>query len=293
MPEPEALPGPGDRLPEEAAAVIRERTSMAPEFAVVLGSGLAPAVADLESDAGLSFDGLPGFPPPSVPGHPGRFVTGTLAGVPIAAFLGRIPYYEGHPMSLCTLPVRVARALGAHTIVLTAAVGAIDAELAPGELVVARDHLNLMGAGPLRGWRRPDGTPPFVDLSALYDLELAAEAMGAAEELGLRPSRGVYAAVPGPTYETAAEIELLRRVGATVVGMSVVPEALAAAALGMRVLGLFVVTNATGGPKLDHEDVVRVGADAAAGLGRLLSRLAPHLGRGGHDRSRDGSGDGL
>jgi purine-nucleoside phosphorylase len=283
-------PGPGDRLPEEAAAVIRERSTVVPDVVVILGSGLGPVAGEMEEDAEISFDGLPGFPQPSVPGHPGRLVMGALGGVPAAVFVGRIHYYEGHPMSLCTLPVRVASLLRAHTIVLTAAVGALDPRLGAGNLVVATDHLNFMGDDPLRGWRRPDGTPPFTDLTAVYDPGLSEAALAEGGSLGLPMARGVYAAVTGPSYETRAEIELLRRAGATVVGMSVVPEAIAAAALGMRVLGLFVVTNATGAGTLDHQDVVRVAADAAGGLGRLLSRMAPILGRPGAERSlEDGS----
>src|SRR5439155_16676193 len=195
-----------------------------PELAVILGSGLAPVAAQMEEDAEVAFDGLPGFPQPSVPGHPGRLVLGTLGGVPAAAFVGRIHYYEGHPMPLCALPVRVASLLRAHTVVLTAAAGGLDPRLDPGDLVVATDHLNLMGDNPLRGWRLPDGTPPFVDLTAVYDPGLAEAAVSEARSLGLPVARGVYAAVTGPSYETRAEIELLRRAGASVVGMSVVPE---------------------------------------------------------------------
>jgi len=287
--DPLALPGPGDGLPEKVAAVVREHTKIDPAWAILLGSGLGPAVAGLEVDADISFDGLPGFPPPSVPGHPGRLAIGTLAGVPGAAFVGRIHFYEGHPLSLCTLPVRAARLLGAHTIVLTAAVGGLSADLAPGDLVVASDHVNAMGANPLRGWRRPDGSPPFVDLSAVYDSDLAALAVSEAGALGISVTPGVYAAMPGPTYETPAEVEVLRRAGATVVGMSVVPEAVAAVALGMRVLGLFVVTNSTGGETLDHQEVLLAASEAADGLGRLLTRMAPTLGA---DPQRE-RGDGL
>jgi purine-nucleoside phosphorylase len=276
--EPVILPGPGDRLAEEATAAIRRRTKIVPEFAVVLGSGLAAAAAGLEVDAEVPFEEIPGFPPPSVPGHPGRLLLGTLAGRPAVVFVGRLHFYEGHSLGLCALPVRVAAELQAHTVVLTASAGGLDRALSPGSLVVGEDHLNLMGENPLRGWRRPDGTPAFVDLAHVYDADLAKLAEVAAGDLGLDVARGVYAAVPGPSYETPAEIEYLRRAGATVVGMSVVPEAVPACALGLRVLGLFVVTNAVGGLGLDHQAVLRVAESSAGGLGRLISGLAPELG---------------
>jgi purine-nucleoside phosphorylase len=277
--EPVVLPGPGDTLAEEAVAVIRERTDVVPAFAVILGSGLSGAADAFDVDAEVSFEGIPGFPPPSAPGHPGRFVSGAVDGVPAIAFAGRIHYYEGHALGLSALPVRLAALLGAHSVVITASVGGLDPSLRTGQLVIGSDHLNLLGDNPLRGWHRPDGTPPFVDLSAVYDAGLADTAETLARELGLRATRGVYAAVPGPSYETPSEIEVLRRAGATVVGMSVVPEAVPARALNLRVLGLFVVTNTVGGPKLQHEDVVRIGEGTAGELGRLLSRLAPALGR--------------
>ena len=274
---PRVFPGPGDSLAEEAVAVIRERNAVEPEFAVILGSGLARSGDGFDVHAELSFEGIPGFGPSSVPGHPGRLLLGELRGREAAVFVGRLHYYEGRPLGLCALPIRVAAALGASTVVLTASVGALDPSLAPGQLVVAEDHLNLMGDNPIRGWRRPDGTPPFVDLSEVYDRELAKLAEAAAHEEGLEVTRGVYAAVAGPSYETPSEIEYLRRCGATVVGMSVVPEAVPARAFGMRVLGLFVVTNPVGGPKLSHQEVLRVAESTAGGLGRLLFTLAPDL----------------
>jgi purine-nucleoside phosphorylase len=275
-PEPLPRPGPGDLLAEQALAVIRERSGIEPAVAVILGSGLAPSLDAIQEDATLSFDALPGFPPPSVPGHVGRLVLGRVGDVPVAAFLGRIHYYEGHPMATSALPVRVARLLGAETVVLAAAVGALDPGLEVGTLVVARDHINLMGDNPLRGWRRPDGRPPFVQLSDVYDAHLCDLALRGAERLGTAATTGVYLAVPGPTYETPAEIEFMRRVGGTVVGMSVVPEALPARALGMRVLGLFAVTNAAGA-HVDHGAVVRMGERISHTLGRLLESIMPRI----------------
>jgi purine-nucleoside phosphorylase len=260
----------------QAAAAVRAATDLRPSVAVILGSGLGSAVHRMERSLELSYADLPGFPPPSVPGHAGRLAVGTLAGVPVAAFLGRVHYYEGHPMSVVTLPARVAAALGCRTLIATAAVGALDVSLEPGSLVVGSDHLNFLGENPLRGWRDSEGRPPFVDMTNAYDGALAEQALACADELGLPATRAVYAAMPGPTYETPSELEFLRRSGATVVGMSVVPEATVAAALGMRCLGLFCVTNVVGAA-VDHREVTDVAGRFAGRLGDLLARLLPEI----------------
>ena len=198
---------------------------------------------------------------------------GTIGGRPIAFFRGRIHFYEGHPMPIASLTARVAAGLGARAIVLSAAVGAIDPDLAGGSIAVLRDHVNLMGTNPLAGWRYPDGSPAFVDLSAVYDRELSDAALDILRERGTTAVDGVYAAVAGPAYETPAETEMLRRLGATVVGMSTVPEAVAARALGLRVLGLSFVTNAAGA-SVSHEEVLRASGTAAAAIGLVVAELA-------------------
>ena len=271
-----SLPAPDDRLAEEAAGVVRERTSLVPAVGVILGSGLGGAVAEMQGVESIPFAELPGFPTPSVPGHAGTLSLGTLAGVPVAAFLGRIHFYEGNELSRCALPVRLARLLGARTLVVTAAAGGVDRAIAPGSIVVGSDQINLMGANPLRGWRNPDGSPPFVDMAQVYDRDLADLARGRASELGIAVGRGVYVAMPGPSYETPAEIEMLRRSGGTVVGMSVVPETTAARALGMRVLGLFSVTNHAGEPAT-HAEVLEMADRAAASMRRLLPEILSRL----------------
>ncbi|MDP9341693.1 MAG: purine-nucleoside phosphorylase [Actinomycetota bacterium] len=267
---------PGEDLAAKALAVIRERTSLRPVAGVILGSGLGAAVQGVEEEAAFPYPALPGFAATTVPGHAGRLVLGRLAGTPVAVFLGRMHYYEGNPMARSALPVQVSRLLGADTMVLTASVGALDASFAPGTVVVGSDHINLMGENPLRGWRRPDGSPPFVDLSAVYDPWLAAVAVEEAQSIGAPVGRGVYLAVSGPSYETPAEIEFMRRAGGSVVGMSVVPEAVPARALGMRVLGLFSVTNAVGG-EVSHQEVIRVGTQMGSVIGRLLAGVLPRL----------------
>lgn len=271
------LPGPGDDLAARGAAIVRERTDVAPRAAIVLGSGLGPALAGhLQEDASFAFQELPGFPAPGVPGHAGRLVLGKLAGVPVAAFHGRVHFHEGHGMDVPALLPRLARELGAVTIVLTAAVGGLVPGLPPGAVVVLTDHMNLMGETPLRGWRFPDGTPAFVPMRGAWDQRFAELALESASALGIRATQGVYAAMSGPAYETPAEVAFLRQAGATVVGMSVVPEALPARALGMRLLGLCSVTNAVG-EDVSHEEVVRVSNETALAVGRLLLDVLPRI----------------
>jgi purine-nucleoside phosphorylase len=268
-------PGPGDDLVEKAARVVRGRTDLVPRVGVVLGSGLGPALGDdLEEAASVGFTELPGFPPSGVPGHAGRLVLGRLAGVPVAAYFGRVHFYEGHGMDAPALLPRLARELGADTMVLTAAVGGLAPELLAGTVVVLADHLNLMGVAPLRGWRYPDGMPAFVGMQDAYDPALGDLAIERAAAIGVRAERGVYAAMSGPAYETPTEVAFLRMAGATVVGMSMVPEVLPARALGMRVLGLCSVTNALG-EHVEHDVVVKVSNETAVAVGRLLVDLLP------------------
>lgn len=276
----DVAPGPGDDLPARAAALVREQTDLVPRVGVVLGSGLGPALGDaLEDEASFAFDDLPGFPPPGVPGHSGRFVLGRLAGVPVAAFFGRVHFYEGHGMDVPALLPRLARELGTATMVLTAATGGVDPGLAAGSIVVLTDHVNMMGTAPLRGWRYPDGMPAFVPMHDVYDPALVDLALARAHELGIGAAPGVYGAMSGPAFETPAEIALLRLAGVTVVGMSMVPEVLPARALDMRVLGLAMVTNAFGEP-ISHEEVLRVSNETAKAVGGLLVDLLPRIDEG-------------
>ena len=269
--------GPGDGSAERAAEAVRAAGAFSPEVAIILGSGLGPALHGLEPAVEMAFGDLPGFPTPTVPGHDGRLVLGSLSGVAVAAFLGRVHLYEGHPMHLVTLPTRLAAELGVRTLISTGAVGGLDSELESGQLVVGTDHISFLGDSPLRGWRDAEGRPPFVDLSEAYDPDLVELALSCAAELDVPAATGVYAAMTGPSYETPTEIEFLRRAGATVVGMSVVPEAVAAAALGLRFGGLFCVTNVVGVDPVDHMDVTRVAGRFGARLGDVLGAMLPKL----------------
>lgn len=274
------LPGPGDDLPQRAAKVVRTESDLVPRVGLILGSGLGPALGEaFREEAGFAFTDLPGFPPPGVPGHAGRFALGHLAGVPAATFSGRVHFYEGHGMDVPALLPRLAYELGARTMVLTAAVGGVEPGLAAGTVVVVTDHANMMGTAPLRGWRYPDGMPAFVPMGDAYDAALVQLALERARALGVAAAPGVYAAMSGPAYETPSEIALVGKAGATVVGMSMVPEVLPARAFGMRVLGLAMVTNALGEP-VSHEEVVRVSNETAKAVGRLLVDLLPRIDEG-------------
>jgi purine-nucleoside phosphorylase len=276
--------GPGDAAAEEVAAAIRVgHADLVPHAAIVLGSGLGPAVEHLRVQRSLAYSDLPALPAPTVPGHEGRLLLGELAGVSVVVFSGRSHYYEGNDMSVCTMPPRVARALGVRTLIVTAAVGGLDESLHAGSIVVGRDHLNFMGVSPLRGWHDAGGSPSFVELSQAYDAGLRESALVQAAELGVPAVPGVYAALAGPSYETPAETAFLRGAGATVVGMSVVPEVVAARALGMRVLALFAVANEVG-HSTSHEEVLRVSGRSAVAIGEILEAVLPHMSEEGERR---------
>jgi purine-nucleoside phosphorylase len=222
---------------------------------IVLGSGLGGLSDEIEGAVAVPYGKIPHFPVSGVPGHRGSFIGGHLCHQPVAALAGRVHLYEGLSPQVVTFPMRVLAALGARVVIITAAVGCLDPDRSPGDIVALSDHINFMGANPLTG------EPNFVDLTTLYDPTLRQMAARVAAENRIRLAEGVYAAMPGPCYETPAEIRALRTLGADVVGMSTVPEAILAHSLGLRVLGLTLVTNMaagiTGAP-LTHEEVMAV-----------------------------------
>lgn len=264
----------------EAAAAIRRAISFDPEVGVVLGSGLGGLVDQLIDPVTLAYEAIPHFPIPTVAGHAGRLVAGRLAGVPTVMLQGRFHGYEGHEPGVVTLPVRVLQRLGVRTLILTAATGGIRTDLGPGQLVCLTDHLNLQGVNPLRGPNDERFGPRFPDLSAVYSPRLRALAAEEADRLGLSLAEGVYAALPGPSYETPAEIRMLRTLGADVVGMSTVPEAIVARHGGLEVLAFALVTNAaagvTGAP-IDHEEVLAAGREAGRRLAGLIAAVVGRL----------------
>jgi purine-nucleoside phosphorylase len=270
-----------------AAAFLESRLPFVPRLAVVLGSGLGHLADELEDAATVSFAEVPGFPPATVPGHAGTFVAGRLDGAEVLFQRGRYHMYEGHSPAHVAAPTRVAAALGVESLVLTNAAGGVRPALEPGDLLLLEDHINLMGRSPLVGLVE-DGETRFPDMSEPYDASLRRLALDAAAELGIELERGVYAAMLGPAYETAAEVRMLGRLGADVVGMSTVPEVLVARARGMRVLALSVVTNQAtglGGGPLSHEEVVEVGRRAAGKLARLLRVVIPRVASGAQSGS--------
>ncbi|MEK6607411.1 MAG: purine-nucleoside phosphorylase [Myxococcota bacterium] len=261
---------------QAAVDVVRARfPGLSPRVGVVLGSGLG-AFAQGQGGLAIPYGDIPGFPPVGVVGHGGRLVVTERA----AILAGRAHYYEGHDLARVVLPVRALVALGCGTIVLTNAAGGIDRALGPGDLVLLRDHVNLLGDNPLRGAHEPRFGPRFPDMSEVYDAGLRAMAAATAADLGVALREGIYACVPGPSYETPAEIDMLSRLGADVVGMSTVPEAIAAHAMGARIVGISCVTNLAAGRgagRLTHADVTENAARAQPRLVALLAALVEKL----------------
>jgi xanthosine phosphorylase len=265
-----------------AAAAARLSARGAPRVGLVLGSGLGP-VADAVRDAeAIAYEELPSFPRLSVPGHPGRALTGTLAGVPVAVLQGRAHLYEGGDPEAMRVPLRALRAAGAETVILTNAAGSLRPEVGPGRLMAIADHIDLTGANPLVGANDDDVGPRFPSLLDAYDPALRAELHAAAAELGIDLAEGVYVGVSGPSYETPAEIRAFRTLGADAVGMSTVPEAIVARHCGLRVAAVSVLTNLAVGladEPLSHEAALAVADRAAGELARLLHAFVARLER--------------
>lgn len=245
--------------------------------AVLLGSGLSSASSILRDPIALSW-AQAGFPEATaIPGHAGRVLVGEIDRSRVAIFEGRLHLYQGLGAWDVCYPVRLASAMGAESMVITNAAGAVDAALSPGDICVIGDHLNLTGEDPLGGRQTEAPYGPFVALDDAYDASLRLLASEEAAAVGMRLTEVVYAGVRGPSYETAAEVEYLRRVGAHVVGMSTVIETIAARAFGMKVLGLSVVTNVAGHDAGAHGSVVAIAEAAAADVGTLLDRVLRRL----------------
>jgi purine-nucleoside phosphorylase len=265
---------------EEAAAAIRSACAGPPRIAVVLGSGLNELADRLPGRVTLPYERIPHFPATTVAGHQGQVIMGQLHGSLVLMLQGRFHYYEGHDLETVTFPIRVLQKLGVNAVILTAATGGIRTDLRPGNLVLLTDHLNLIGANPLRGLNDPQLGTRFPDMTEVYSKCLRTIAKEEGKRVGIELIPGVYACVSGPSYETPAEIKMLRTLGADVVGMSTVPEAIVARHAGMEVLGIALVSNAAAGvlgTPITHEEVLQAGQKAAPILARLIDRVVARL----------------
>lgn len=261
---------------EEAANYIKEKMGdRRPTVGLVLGSGLGVFADQVENKIEIPYSEIPNFHTPKVIGHKGRLVIGTVNGVEVAVYQGRYHAYEGHSLEDVVLPVRVLKFIGANKVILTNAAGGINENYLPGSLVYIEDHLNLTGRNPLLGMNEDKLGPRFPDMTEAYNIELNKILTQSAIELGFDLHGGVYAGLMGPTYETPAEIRMLKTIGADMVGMSTVPEAIAANHAGLKVCGISCITNLAAGiskEKLNHDDVKDVANLAMERFTKLLSK---------------------
>jgi purine-nucleoside phosphorylase len=268
-----------DRL-DQLEEAVRGHTHLHARLGIVLGSGLGSVASQLDLRAEIPFSELPGWPAPSAPGHSGRLLVGTLRGLPVACLQGRLHMYEGLSARLVAEPALLLGRLGAEMLLLTNAAGGVNPAFGAGTLMLIRDHLNLTGHDPLIGPNDDALGPRFPDMTEPWDAELAERLRSSARDEGVALAEGVYAGLTGPSYETAAEVRMLRTLGADAVGMSTVMEAIAARWAGMRLCGISLVTNAGAGlsaSPLTHEEVLAAAAEAGPRLGRVIARFAEGL----------------
>ena len=268
-----------DRI-QQAAAVVRGRTALMPEVGIILGTGLGGLVREIQTEAIIPYEEIPGFPLSTVESHAGRLILGRLGGRAVIAMQGRFHRYEGYTLREVTFPVRVMRALGAKALMVTNVSGGMHPLWAPGDLGLLADHINLLGDNPLIGRNDDRLGPRFPDMSDPYDAAYRAIARGLAVEQGVMLREGVYVAVTGPCLETRAEYRMLRGMGADLVGMSTVPEVIVAVHQGMRVVGMSIITDqclpdALVPATLEH--ILAVAGKAEPHLTRLVTALVPRL----------------
>jgi purine-nucleoside phosphorylase len=266
---------------QEAVRFIRTRTQAQASVAIVLGSGLGAFAEDLTEATAIPYADIPGFARSTVEGHAGRLVIGKSGDVTVAVMQGRFHFYEGYSLQEVTFPIRVMKLLGVQKLLLTNAAGALNTEFAPGSLMVISDHLNLLGDNPLRGVNDDLFGPRFPDLTSVYAGEMQDLIIAEGRGLGVEVRRGIYAALAGPSYETPAEIRMMRTLGADAVGMSTVPEAIVARHMEMQVAGISCITNLAAGVSnepIDHSDVMAVGERVRKSFTELLQRVVNKLG---------------
>lgn len=266
---------------QNAVHYVRKQTDRSARVAIILGSGLGDGLADTDVVCRIPYADIPGLPAPTVAGHGGALELRDIGGKLAWILAGRIHGYEGHARDTVLLPARLVAELGAEVMIATNAVGAIRTDLVPGDLVLITDHLNLMGFNPLASRDAREYGEVFLPLNTLYDVELRSIARTVAESVDVTLGEAIYTAFSGPTYETPAEVRMAASFGGDVAGMSLVPEAIACAQRGVRVLAISCITNPAAGTSdtpPSHEEVLVAGREAAARMGRLLKGLVEKLG---------------
>ena len=279
-PHKAAGPGPEFVRAETAAKFIQKKTRLRPKIALVLGSGLGAFADEFVQATRIPYSKIPHYPRSTAIGHAGQLVIGTVEGVEVAGMQGRVHLYEGYSAKELAFPIRVFARMGVKAIILTNAAGGVKREFIEGRLVVISDHINLLGVNPLAGPNEDKFGARFPDMTAAYDKRFRELTLAEGRLLGINLGEGVYAAVAGPSYETPAEIRYLRSIGADLVGMSTVPEVIAARHSGLRVLGISCVTNAAAGvldQPLDHKDVLETADRVKGQFTGLLRAVIPDL----------------
>lgn len=269
---------------EAARAHIAGRTRLKPEIGIILGTGFGPVASHMEVDASLPYAEIPRFAVPTVDGHEGNWISGHLSGRPVAVMQGRLHYYEGHSMSDLAFPIRVMKALGVESLLVTNIAGGVNAGYRLGDLMVIKDHINLLGTNPLIGPNDDEVGPRFTDMSEPYSRKLRAKLMALGEKHGIPLKQGVYACMAGPCLETAAEYRMLRVIGADAVGMSTVPEVIAAVHAGLDTVALSLITDACDPDDLkpiDIPEIMRVAGEAEPKIAQLVRALVGEIGSPG------------
>jgi purine-nucleoside phosphorylase len=263
----------------ETKSFIENKIKEKPQFGIILGTGLGKLVDNIQKECVLSYDTIPHFPISTVETHAGKLIFGTIAGKKVMAMQGRFHYYEGYSMSQIVFPVRVMKFLGVHTLIVSNAAGGINPLFSPGTLMAITDHINLLGTNPLLGPNDERIGPRFPDMSEPYSKELLEIAIKVALENNIRLERGVYAAMTGPCLETKAEYRMLKIIGADAVGMSTVPEVIAAVSCGLKVLGISVITDSCLPDCLEPVDIKKIIAVANASEPKLIKLIEKVLER--------------
>jgi purine-nucleoside phosphorylase len=268
------------QLIQKSAQFLQGKVDIKPEIGLILGSGLGVLVEEIENQVCIPYNEIPEFPVSTVEGHAGQLVFGTIKGVPVVAMQGRFHFYEGYDMNKVTFPVRVMKEMGVEKIVVTNAAGGVNTSFVPGDLMLITDHINFMGTNPLIGPNDNEMGVRFPDMSEAYSKQLGEVAKGVATKLGLDLKEGIYFGVTGPSYETPAEIRMIRTVGGDAVGMSTVPEVIVARHSGMKVLGISCITNMAAGildQPLNHEEVIETTEKVKANFLSLVKEIVSEM----------------